>query len=192
MQDVEGVAPGWLVGRSVGTFLFFRAMRCTWSLFPQRPSDCLYLILMITILQFSSALSSTHRPHSRLHLSLHRHITLISPFRSPLTHHSLSTTIKGDSDPITKDEMLTPTLFLSFALLASSINAATTTIQVGATGIAFTPDSATAAVGDVFEFHFYPANHSVVQGVYSNPCAPSSDTAFYSGFVPSEEGEAVG
>lgn len=88
--------------------------------------------------------------------------------------------------------MFIATHFLPLALLVSSIQAATTTIQVGATGVAFTPNSATAAVGDVLEFHFYPANHSVVQGVYSNPCAPSSDTAFYSGFVPTESGEAVG
>jgi plastocyanin len=68
--------------------------------------------------------------------------------------------------------------------------AATATIK--ATGLVFQPASATAAVGDVIEFHFLPSNHSAVMGDFSSACKPAgSGKGFSSGFLPSQSGENV-
>ncbi|KAH7336720.1 Cupredoxin, partial [Rhexocercosporidium sp. MPI-PUGE-AT-0058] len=64
-------------------------------------------------------------------------------------------------------------------------------IEVGKGGIVFNPNTATAAVGDVVEFHFYPKNHSVTQGDFDSPCGTGSVTnGFFSGYVPSASEEA--
>lgn len=78
------------------------------------------------------------------------------------------------------------------ALLASSASAATISIAVGESGLTFSPNSTTAAVGDVLEFTFYPKNHTVVQGAFNSPCDVGSVTAgFYSGFMPTSSGTNV-
>lgn len=78
------------------------------------------------------------------------------------------------------------------ALLASSASAATISIAVGEIGLTFSPNSATAAVGDVLEFTFYPKNHTVVQGAFNSPCDVGSVTSgFYSGFMPTTSGTNV-
>lgn len=65
-------------------------------------------------------------------------------------------------------------------------------IEVGKGGIVFNPDTATAAIGDTVEFHFYPKNHSVTQGDFDSPCGTGSLTnGFFSGYVPSASEEAV-
>jgi hypothetical protein len=56
-------------------------------------------------------------------------------------------------------------------------------------GLSFTPDDATANVGDIVEFVFYPQNHSVARSNFKSPCIPYEDTAvgrqgFWSGFKP--------
>lgn len=78
---------------------------------------------------------------------------------------------------------------------SSSSTAATTTassnmhaVTVGAGGgLSFSPDTITAAVGDIVQFHFNPLNHSVVEGDISTPCKPKSG-GFYSGFQPIASG----
>ena len=59
------------------------------------------------------------------------------------------------------------------------------TIAVGATNgsLLFFPDTITAAVGDVVQFQFHPANHSVTESDFGTPCQPKS-SGFYSGFNP--------
>lgn len=74
--------------------------------------------------------------------------------------------------------------------LASHASAETIKIDVGANGLAFTPDSVTAKVHDILEFHFHPINHSVVLGDFANPCQPAKTGAFFSGFMPVSSGEA--
>lgn len=74
--------------------------------------------------------------------------------------------------------------------LASQGSAETIKIDVGANGLAFTPDSVTAKVNDILEFHFHPINHSVVLGDFANPCQPAKSGAFFSGFMPVSSGEA--
>ncbi|RDW75953.1 hypothetical protein BP5796_06774 [Coleophoma crateriformis] len=75
----------------------------------------------------------------------------------------------------------------SLALLAFT-NASTHIVAVGNGGLKFTPNSTIALVGDVVEFHYYPRNHSVTQGDFSNPCMSTS--GFFSGYMPTASGEA--
>ncbi|PBP23987.1 extracellular serine-rich protein [Diplocarpon rosae] len=86
-----------------------------------------------------------------------------------------------------------PTLVLGQARAStsstSSAPAATHSVNVGATGHHFTPDSLTANVGDIVEFRFYPLNHSVARAEYKYPCIPYELTdagkqGFWSGFEP--------
>lgn len=68
--------------------------------------------------------------------------------------------------------------------LAASASAATIKINVGEGGLTFTPDSVTAAVDDVLEFHFVGGNHDAVTGEFDKPCEPiGDDTGFASGSV---------
>ena len=69
--------------------------------------------------------------------------------------------------------------------------AKTISIGVGQGGLVFEPESVTADIGDLLQFHFYPKNHSVVQGSFSSPCQPLTP-GVYSGFLPEETGEGVG
>ena len=64
------------------------------------------------------------------------------------------------------------------------------TIGVGEGGLVFKPESVTADIGDLLQFHFYPKNHSVVQGSFSTPCQPLAG-GVYSGFEVVEAGEGV-
>ncbi|KAF2662681.1 hypothetical protein K491DRAFT_673170 [Lophiostoma macrostomum CBS 122681] len=77
----------------------------------------------------------------------------------------------------------------SQASATSGQAAATHTVQVGNGGFKFTPDSINAAKGDIIEFRFYPANHSVVRAEYQSPCIPYEMTGpnkvgFYAGYHP--------
>ncbi|KAH0529008.1 hypothetical protein TsFJ059_003811 [Trichoderma semiorbis] len=76
--------------------------------------------------------------------------------------------------------------------LASHANADTIRIDVGQNNaLAFSPDSVTAKVGDILDFHFHAINHSVVMGDFDTPCAPAKTGGFFSGFMPvSGSGEA--
>jgi plastocyanin len=54
--------------------------------------------------------------------------------------------------------------------IAASVAAKTITINVGDSGLVFTPDATTANVGDTIEFHFFASFHTAVQGDFNNPC----------------------
>lgn len=73
----------------------------------------------------------------------------------------------------------------SFLALAAAVSAATISINVGEDGaLKFDPDSVTANIGDLLEFHFYSGTggHSVVSSTFSTPCVPATD-AFFSGYI---------
>lgn len=62
--------------------------------------------------------------------------------------------------------------------------------------LTFEPNSMTAPVGSMVQFHFYPKNHSVVQAAFSNPCEPinkvmSEVKGFKSGFMPVKKGNKM-
>ncbi|OHF02961.1 hypothetical protein CORC01_01719 [Colletotrichum orchidophilum] len=74
---------------------------------------------------------------------------------------------------------------------SSSSIAGVHVVKVGDGGLTFEPNSITAAVGEVVEFHFYPRAHSVAQSAFDSPCQPlanGSTTGFFSGPVPVSSG----
>jgi plastocyanin len=82
------------------------------------------------------------------------------------------------------------TTVISGALLSAAIvSAKTIEVQVGSSGLTYTPNNVTAAVGDEVQFTFYPMDHNVVQASFANPCIPM-DGGFYSGFMPTSSGPA--
>ncbi|KAK3352499.1 Cupredoxin, partial [Lasiosphaeria hispida] len=62
-------------------------------------------------------------------------------------------------------------------------------IPIIAKDMAFDPEIANAAVGDILEFHFLPRNHSVAMGDFDSPCLPAKTGGFFSGFLPAATGE---
>ncbi|KAK0636475.1 Cupredoxin, partial [Bombardia bombarda] len=68
--------------------------------------------------------------------------------------------------------------------LVMQASATTIRVDVGKTGLTFDPNVITAGVGDVLEFHFYPRNHSVVSGLWTQACIPPASGGFYTGFFP--------
>ena len=77
------------------------------------------------------------------------------------------------------------------AAMASSALAKTIPVMVGKSGFTFSPDTITAAKGDILEFEFFSPNHSVVMGDFSSACEPASTGGFYSGFMVVSSGEGV-
>ena len=77
--------------------------------------------------------------------------------------------------------------------LLSTATAATIRIDVGKSGLSFSPDSVTAKTGDVLEYHFHgPLPHSVAMGDLSSPCNPAKTGGFYSGMMNTDgSGENV-
>lgn len=69
------------------------------------------------------------------------------------------------------------------AVLAAGASAATHRVEVGQSGLRFTPDTIEANEGDIVEFHFNTM-HSVVAGDFNNPCTPVAGGGFYSGTMP--------
>ncbi|KAF3918447.1 hypothetical protein ABW21_db0202241 [Orbilia brochopaga] len=67
---------------------------------------------------------------------------------------------------------------------SGSAAASTHTVNVGAGGLVFSPDTITAAKGDTVQFVFAGGNHTVTQADFNNPCNPSNN-AFTSGFTGS-------
>lgn len=74
---------------------------------------------------------------------------------------------------------------------SASPSGATQTVDAGKHGLSFEPDTLNVAPGGQVEFHFFPGNHSVARASFDNPCHPMSDTSFFSGFMPSTNGESV-
>ena len=74
---------------------------------------------------------------------------------------------------------------------ASAVSGKIHKVTVGKdSSLLFSPDSVTAAVGDFIEWHFYMGTHSVVQGVFSTPCAPSTGAFVSGGFRTTTEENA--
>ena len=63
-------------------------------------------------------------------------------------------------------------IFTRLLSLAAVASAATIVVDVGQGGLTFTPDSVTAAKGDIVEFHFVGGVHDAVKGDFDKPCAP--------------------
>ena len=77
-------------------------------------------------------------------------------------------------------------------LAAAAASAATIRVDVGKSGLTFSPSTITAAKGDILDFHFFPINHSVVAGDFNSPCRPATTGGFFSGFVPVKSGSGEG
>ncbi len=60
-------------------------------------------------------------------------------------------------------------IFLAFAAAAT---AAVVKINVGQSGLTYTPDTVKADIGDVLEFKFVGGTHDVISGDFSKPCQP--------------------
>ncbi|KAK3998176.1 hypothetical protein QBC44DRAFT_732 [Cladorrhinum sp. PSN332] len=60
----------------------------------------------------------------------------------------------------------------------------THTVVAGRSGLQFQPDNVVAEPGSIVEFHFLPANHSVVESSFAKPCQPKDHSSFFSGFFP--------
>ncbi|KAG0646451.1 putative GPI-anchored cupredoxin [Hyphodiscus hymeniophilus] len=73
---------------------------------------------------------------------------------------------------------------INVLVLAAAVFAKTVSIDVANGALNFNPNTTTADVGDVLEFHFYSfaAPHSVVKGDFDSPCMPASNT-FFSGYI---------
>jgi plastocyanin len=70
-------------------------------------------------------------------------------------------------------------------------------VTVGLNGtLTFSPDTVTAAVGDMVQFQFVAGNHTATQSTFANPCQPiaahSNVTGFHSGFQPAAASKAMG
>lgn len=84
---------------------------------------------------------------------------------------------------------------LSLALLTgvATLASAKTIVITAKSSLVFDPESVTAAQGDILEFHFEPANHSVAMGEFGSingPCVPANNGGFFSGFMPTSSGES--
>jgi len=87
--------------------------------------------------------------------------------------------------------MFSNTNLLASAALLSLAGAVTHVVDVGKNGLAFTPNSTAAGIGDIVEFHYFPKDHSVVQTSFGAPCQFNLTNPFFSGFMPTSSGEAV-
>ncbi|GKU07414.1 extracellular serine-rich protein [Fusarium langsethiae] len=78
--------------------------------------------------------------------------------------------------PASKTVRSTPDKTVTLTGVTHSVNA-------GLGGLRFDPDNVVAEVGDVVEWHFLPANHTVAQSSFGEPCEPLADgTGFFAGF----------
>lgn len=90
--------------------------------------------------------------------------------------------------PLFQDAYLISICFVCDRTTASG---ASYNIAVAQHGLAYTPNTTFANVGDTVIFAFYPSSHNVVQGPCSTPCQDSDGSGIYSGFIPSSSGAAV-
>ncbi|KIO32491.1 hypothetical protein M407DRAFT_66675 [Tulasnella calospora MUT 4182] len=56
-------------------------------------------------------------------------------------------------------------------------------VVVGASGLTFSPNQVTAAVGDIVTFEFHPKNHTLTQSTFATPCAAMAG-GVDSGYMP--------
>lgn len=71
---------------------------------------------------------------------------------------------------------------LALMAAAGSAVAKIIVIDAGMGGFVYSPDTSTANVGDVLEFHFFGNFHTAVQGDFANPCQRASG-GFNSGSI---------
>lgn len=73
-----------------------------------------------------------------------------------------------------------------------SLTGVTHSVISGFNGLNFEPNNVVAQVGDIVQWEFLPANHTVAQSNFADPCQPLADgTGFFPGFeFPIEEGES--
>ncbi|KDQ60981.1 hypothetical protein JAAARDRAFT_55712 [Jaapia argillacea MUCL 33604] len=76
----------------------------------------------------------------------------------------------------------------SFPVLAAAILpvalGATFNVTIGAGGqLRYSPETVTAAAGDIVNFIFHPSSHSATQSTFNQPCVPLA-SGFSSGFMP--------
>jgi len=67
-------------------------------------------------------------------------------------------------------------------------------VDVGLNGLAFTPNTVTAAIGDIVNFNYHPKNHSVTQSTFAVPCVKAVGTTgpgVDSGFKPVAAGQTL-
>jgi len=77
---------------------------------------------------------------------------------------------------------------LPLTLLLPLTPAPNIAIQVGQSGLSFTPNTTTAVVGDTLTFHYQSSTHNVIRGSPSSACTPLiGDGIFYSGTIPIPE-----
>ncbi|TLS29426.1 hypothetical protein PpBr36_02135 [Pyricularia pennisetigena] len=81
-------------------------------------------------------------------------------------------------------------ILLAIASVACVHAAETHKVNVGESGLSFSPEEVKAAKGDTIEFHFFSSSHDAVMGLADKPCEPMGmmDGSFSSG-VP--EGDQV-
>ncbi|KAJ7631079.1 hypothetical protein FB45DRAFT_833974 [Roridomyces roridus] len=75
------------------------------------------------------------------------------------------------------------TLSMGLAAFAPLVLGAVHDIQVGDTGLEYSPQAISAQPGDQVVFHFHPKNHTVSQSSFADPCG-LKDGGFHSGFMP--------
>ncbi len=83
--------------------------------------------------------------------------------------YTISDSIYLYQDTLVSNAKMLATRILSLAAIAT---AATIQIDVGKGGLTFSPDSVTAAKGDIVEFHFVGGYHDAVKGDFDKPCTP--------------------
>ncbi|KAF5008886.1 hypothetical protein FDECE_4860 [Fusarium decemcellulare] len=73
-----------------------------------------------------------------------------------------------------------------------TLTGVTHSVNAGLGGLRFDPDNVVAEVGDIVEWHFLPANHTVAESSFGEPCEPLADgTGFFAGFnFATMEGQA--
>lgn len=81
-------------------------------------------------------------------------------------------------------------VLLAVASVACVHAAETHKVNVGESGLSFSPEEVKAAKGDTIEFHFFSSSHDAVMGLADRPCEAMGmmDGSFASG-VP--EGDQV-
>lgn len=64
-----------------------------------------------------------------------------------------------------------------------ALTGVTHSVSAGLGGLNFDPNNVVAQIGDIVQWEFLPANHSVAQSSFSEPCEPLADgTGFFPGF----------
>lgn len=84
-------------------------------------------------------------------------------------------------------ETITETKTVTQKAAAATVAAAAATHTVtvgGVSGLVYTPESVSAAVGDMIVFNFESKNHTVTQSAFATPCEKLATGGMDSGFVP--------